>query len=99
MSQAFGDEIQRRVNEYVDADLAITTVFVPRAEADADPAIYRGRAIPTNNDPVRTVQIESLDRQACSGTHVATTKEIGPITVAKTKSKGRANKRVEIELS
>ena len=99
MSQAFGDEIQRRVNEYVDADLAITTVFVPRAEADADPAIYRGRAIPTNNDPVRTVQIESLDRQACSGTHVATTKEIGPITVTKTKSKGRANKRVEIELS
>ena len=48
---------------------------------------------------MRTVDIHALDRQACSGTHVASTKEIGPITVTKTKSKGRANKRVEIELA
>lgn len=99
MSQAFGQEVQQRVNAYVDDNLPIITVFIPRAEADADPAIYRGRAIPTGEDPIRTVRIGSLDRQACSGTHVATTKEIGPITVTKTKSKGRANKRVEIELA
>jgi misacylated tRNA(Ala) deacylase len=98
MSQAFGQEIERRVNAYVAAHLPITTVFIPRSEADADPAIYRGRPIPPAEDPVRTVVIDTLDRQACSGTHVATTKEIGPITVTRTKSKGRANKRVEIAL-
>jgi misacylated tRNA(Ala) deacylase len=98
MSQAFGQHLQQRVNEYVDEDLPIATVFIPRAEADADPAVYRGRAIPEDEDPVRTVRIGTLDRQACSGTHVATTGEIGPITVTRTKSKGRANKRVEIEL-
>jgi misacylated tRNA(Ala) deacylase len=98
MSQAFGQEIERRVNAYVAEDLPITTVFVPRTAADADPAIYRGRAIASAEDPVRTVDIDTLDRQACSGTHVATTREIGPIIVTRTKSKGRANKRVEIAL-
>ncbi|WP_028066541.1 alanyl-tRNA editing protein [Solirubrobacter soli] len=99
MSQALGEHIEQRVNEYVERDLPITTIFLPRAEADADPAVYRGRAIPPEEDPVRTVRIHELDRQACSGTHVATTKEIGRIKVTKTKSKGRANKRIEIALS
>jgi misacylated tRNA(Ala) deacylase len=98
MSKQFGEEIERRINEYVDRDLRIATVFLPRSEADE--GIFRGRAssIPDTEDPIRTVVIEGLDRQACSGTHVATTKEIGPIKVTKTESKGRANKRVKIEL-
>jgi misacylated tRNA(Ala) deacylase len=101
MSKQFGQEIEQRVNEYVEQDLPISTVFVPRREADADPAIYRGKAssIPLTQDPVRTVVIAHLDRQACSGTHVASTREIGPIKVTKTESKGRANKRVKIELA
>ncbi len=98
MSNSLGELIEQRVNEYVQSDLPITTVFLPRKDADEDPGIYRGRAIPPDEDPVRTVQIHSLDRQACSGTHVATTKEIGRIIVTKTKSKGRANKRIEIAL-
>jgi misacylated tRNA(Ala) deacylase len=98
MSKQFGDEVERRINEYVERNLRIETVFLPRSEADE--GIFRGRAssIPDTEDPIRTVVIEGLDRQACSGTHVATTKEIGPIKVTKTESKGRANKRVKIEL-
>jgi misacylated tRNA(Ala) deacylase len=98
MSKQFGEEVERRINEYVDRDLRIETIFLPRSEADE--GIFRGRAssIPDAEDPIRTVVIEDLDRQACSGTHVATTKEIGPIKVTKTESKGRANKRVKIEL-
>jgi misacylated tRNA(Ala) deacylase len=100
MSKQFGQEIEQRVNGYVEQDLEISTVFIPRREADADPAIYRGKAssIPLTEDPVRTVVIAHLDRQACSGTHVASTREIGPVKVTKTESKGRANKRVKIEL-
>jgi len=98
MSKQFGEEVERRINEYVDRDLRIETVFVRRSEADK--GIFRGRAssIPDTEDPIRTLVIEGLDRQACSGTHVASTKEIGSIKVTKTESKGRANKRVKIEL-
>jgi misacylated tRNA(Ala) deacylase len=99
MSKEFGQEVETRVNDYVTQDLPITTVYVARSEAGDD--VFRGKAssIPQSQDPIRTVHIGDLDRQACSGTHVASTKEIGPIRVTKTKSKGRANKRVEIELS
>ena len=100
MSTRFGAEIEARVNRYVEEDRSITTVYLPRSEADDDPAIFRGKAssIPHTQDPIRTVIIDGLDCQACSGTHVASTKEIGPIRVTKTESKGRANKRVKIEL-
>ena len=52
---------------------------------------------------VRLIEIAGLDRpldiQACGGTHVARTGEIGPVRVAKTESKGRRNRRVVIEFT
>jgi misacylated tRNA(Ala) deacylase len=98
MSKELGLQVEDRVNDYVARALPITTVYVPRSEAGDD--VFRGKAssIAQTEDPIRTVHIGDVDRQACSGTHVASTSEIGPIRVTKTKSKGRANKRVEIEL-
>jgi misacylated tRNA(Ala) deacylase len=40
-----------------------------------------------------------LDLQADGGTHVANTKEVGPLRIADYKSKGAINKRLVIELS
>lgn len=97
MSKEFGQEVEQRINDHVTQDLPITTVYLPRGEAGDD--VFRGKAFSGTEDPIRTVHIGDLDRQACSGTHVASTQEIGPIRVTKTKSKGRANKRVEIELN
>ena len=45
------------------------------------------------------IEIAGVDRQFCGGTHVAATGEIGRVEVAKIESKGRANRRVTIELS
>jgi len=44
------------------------------------------------------VDIVGLDRQADGGTHVASTLEVGHVTVVKTESKGKANKRIRIQL-
>ena len=44
------------------------------------------------------MEIEGLDLQADGGTHVADTAEVGTIRISGYKSKGRANKRIEIEL-
>jgi misacylated tRNA(Ala) deacylase len=44
------------------------------------------------------IQIGDIDKQADGGTHVANTREVGPVRVVKTESKGKANKRMRIEL-
>ncbi len=100
MSQEFGREVQTRVNAQVALDLPIRVDFVPRAQADHDPSLIRSKAnlIPRSIDPLRVVDIVGLDRQADSGTHVASTREVGTVRVTGTQSKGRDNKRVRIAL-
>ncbi|MDQ3779212.1 MAG: alanyl-tRNA editing protein, partial [Chloroflexota bacterium] len=45
------------------------------------------------------VEIVGLDLQADGGTHVANTREVGGLKVVGTRSKGKANKRLEIVLT
>jgi misacylated tRNA(Ala) deacylase len=47
---------------------------------------------------VRLIEIAGLDLQACGGTHVSRTGEIGTVVVRKIESKGRQNRRVGLEL-
>jgi misacylated tRNA(Ala) deacylase len=51
---------------------------------------------PRGAGKVRLLEIEGVDLQACGGTHVARTGEIGAIEVAKIEKKGRHNRRVVI---
>ena len=44
------------------------------------------------------VVIEGIDKQADGGTHVKATGEVGHVTVVKTESKGKAFKRMRIQL-
>jgi len=101
MSQEFGREVEARVNAQVALDLPIRIVFLPRAQADEDPSLIRSKAnlIPRTIDPLRVVDVVGLDRQADSGTHVASTREVGTVRVTGTRSKGRDNKRVRIALA
>jgi misacylated tRNA(Ala) deacylase len=101
MSQELGRQVEQRVNEQVDRDLPVRVLWLPRAEADRDPALIRLKAnlIPASIDPLRVIDIVGLDRQADGGTHVASTAEVGHIRVVRTESKGRANKRIRIELA
>ena len=100
MSVDLGQWAQRRVNEEIERARDIYVSFVSRAEAAHDPALIRTKAdlIPATVDPLRVIDIVGLDKQADGGTHVATTAEVGSITVVKTESKGRANKRIRIQV-
>jgi misacylated tRNA(Ala) deacylase len=48
---------------------------------------------------VRLLEIPGVDLQACGGTHVRNTGEIGSVAVARIRSEGRRNKRVTLVLS
>ena len=54
--------------------------------------------MPTGLGSVRLLEIEGVDLQACGGTHVARTGEIGSIRVAKIENKGKQNRRINLIL-
>jgi misacylated tRNA(Ala) deacylase len=100
ISQEFGREIEAKLNTALQQDHAVHVSFIPRAEALTDPDLIRTKVslIPESVDPIRVIDIRGLDKQADGGTHVRSTAEVGTVRVVKTESKGKANKRMRIEL-
>ena len=101
ISVEFGQQVEDKLNEELAADYPVEILFLPRAEALADPDLIRTKVnlLPDSIDPIRVVHIVGLDKQADGGTHVASTSEVGTVQVVKTESKGKANKRIRIELT
>ena len=93
-------EIERRANAEVVAARPVRVVSLPRDEAFAIPDLIRTKInlLPEGITEVRTVELVGLDLQADGGTHVANTREVGGIQVVGTRSKGKANKRLEAVL-
>lgn len=100
MSQEFGREVELKLNERLAQGVPVHVSFLPRAEALADPDLIRTKVslIPDHVDPIRVIDIEGIDKQADGGTHVRSTAEVGTVRVVKTESKGKANKRMRIQL-
>jgi len=92
--------VEKAVNAEIAAGRRIEVRVLPRAEADAIPDLVRTKVnlLPPGIDMVRVVAIVGLDMQADGGTHVANTRQVGIVKVVDYKSKGRANKRLVIEV-
>jgi len=90
--------IAGKVNALVDAALDVTSEWVTDEAFDARPELVRTLAVapPRGAGRVRLVRVGGIDVQACGGTHVANTREIGHIVVRRIENKGRQNRRVEI---
>ena len=97
----FGKRVEDVLNAELAADRPVRVSFLPRAEALADPDLIRTKVnlIPESVDPIRVIEIDGLDKQADGGTHVRSTAEVGVVRVAKTENKGKAFKRMRIELA
>jgi len=100
MRQELVAEIQAAINQEVSNNRPLSVRILPRAEAFQIPDLIRTKInlLPEGINEVRVVEIQDLDLQADGGTHVASTAEVGTITVADYKSKGKINKRIYIEL-
>lgn len=94
------EEIVEKINAEVAKEHDVRTQILPRDEAFQIPDLIRTKVnlLPESIQEIRTVEIVGLDLQACGGTHLANTREIGTIKIPKYKSKGGINKRVYIEL-
>ncbi|GAA5073335.1 misacylated tRNA(Ala) deacylase [Thermocatellispora tengchongensis] len=94
----FKQAVEDACNAEIEADRRIDVRVLPRAEAFQIPDIIRTATnlVPENVEMVRIVDIVGLDCQADGGTHVASTKQIGRIKVAKIESKGKGFRRLRI---
>jgi len=97
----FKEAVESACNVEVQQDRAIQAYELPRAEALAIPDVIRTaqNLLPPNIEVVRIVDINGLDVQADGGTHVASTSQIGRISVTKVENKGKGFRRIRITLS
>lgn len=93
-------EIEKKINIEVEAARTVRIDILPREAAFQIPDLIRTKInlLPASIQEVRTVEIVGLDLQADGGTHVANTREVGAIKIAKYKSKGGINKRLYVEI-
>jgi misacylated tRNA(Ala) deacylase len=100
MQQELVHEIEARINAEVHAGHPVHTRSLPRAEAFEIPDLIRTKInlLPEGIREVRVVEIVGLDLQADGGTHVANTREVGPLRIVDYKSKGAINKRLVVAL-
>ena len=94
------EQIEQSVNEEVQAARPVKVDILPREEAFKIPDLIRTKInlLPEHIKEVRTIELEGLDLQADGGTHVANTREVGPMHIVDYKSKGKINKRIYVEL-
>ncbi|MGN6361912.1 MAG: alanyl-tRNA editing protein [Thermomicrobiales bacterium] len=92
--------IEERANAAIAAGAPVSVRILPREEAFQIPDLIRTKInlLPPGITEVRVVSVGELDTQADGGTHVADAREVGGLRIVGTRSKGRINKRLEVEL-
>jgi misacylated tRNA(Ala) deacylase len=98
MEKLVKDEIEAGVNALVAAAHATRASWIEDAELDARPGLVKTMSVapPRGAGRVRLLEIPGVDLQACGGTHVANTGEIGRLAVARIRSEGKRNRRVTL---
>jgi len=100
LSAALCAELEDKVNAILAAKRPVKAYDIAEAEFRARGDLLRtlDARPPVSNGRVRVVEIVEFDAQACGGTHVATTAEVGRFTIVRTENKGRINKRLYVRL-
>src|SRR5262245_41660915 len=98
MDKLVKSEIETAVNALVDAAHDTRSSWITDAELDARPELVKTMSVapPRGAGRVRLMEIPGIDLQACGGTHVRNTREVGHLAVARIRSEGKRNKRVTL---
>lgn len=77
------ESIEKIANEAIKKQIDVKAEFMPRKEAEAKYGfiLYQGGASPGKT--IRIINVKGFDVEACGGTHVTNTGEIGPIKIVR----------------
>jgi len=89
------------INKLIALDRPVVPQWVTDEELTARPELVKTMSVrpPMGAGRVRLLSIEGIDLQACGGTHVARTGEIGRVECIKIENKGKMNRRFIIALA
>ena len=95
------EHLERELARLVAEAHDVRTIWITDAELDAKPELVRTMSVkpPRGMGRVRLLEIDGVDLQPCGGTHVANTREIGALRVAKIEKKSARTRRVVLEFS
>jgi misacylated tRNA(Ala) deacylase len=97
----FKETVEDACNAELRLDRSIVVRELPRDEAFKIPDIIRTATnlVPEDVKEVRIIDIVGLDQQADGGTHVASTSQVGRISVVKVENKGKGFRRLRIAIA
>jgi misacylated tRNA(Ala) deacylase len=100
-SAAMRAELEKKVNTVLEGNHVLKSYYISEEEfrqrddllrtLEAKPPVDRGQ--------VRVVEIQGFDAQACGGTHVNSTSEVGRFSIFRTENKANKNKRLYVRLA
>src|SRR5215510_6183304 len=92
--------VTEEINKILAVDRPVTPQWVTDEELSSRPELVKTMSVrpPMGAGRVRLLAIEGVDLQACGGTHVARTAEIGRVECTKIENKGKMNRRFIIAL-
>jgi len=101
MEKLVKETIEARLNELLGRNIPTSSYWITDAELDSRPELVRTMSVapPRGEGRVRLLEIPGVDLQACGGTHVRNTSEIGRLALARIRSEGKRNKRVTLTLA
>lgn len=93
--------VTEEVNRLIALDCPVTQQWVTDEELMSRPELVKTMSVrpPMGAGRVRLLSIEGVDLQACGGTHVARSGEIGRVECIKIENKGKMNRRFIIALA
>jgi misacylated tRNA(Ala) deacylase len=99
-SSVMCSELQQKVNAVLKENHPVKSYFILEEEFRKRDDLLRTLEVkpPVSHGRVRVVEIQGFDAQACGGTHVSTTAEVGAFSVFRTENKGKINKRLYVRL-
>jgi len=99
-SPSMSRELEEKVNAVLAGDHALKSFHISEEEFQHRPDLLRTLTAqpPISHRQVRVVEIEGFDAQACGGTHMHNTNEVGKFSIFRTDNKGRNNKRFYVKL-
>jgi misacylated tRNA(Ala) deacylase len=98
MEKLVKEAIESRLQELIAGAVETKASWITDAELDARPDLVKTMSVapPRGEGRVRLLEIPGVDLQACGGTHVKNTGEIGQLAIARIRSEGKRNKRVTL---
>jgi misacylated tRNA(Ala) deacylase len=99
-STALIAELEKKVNEVLAENHTLKSYMISEEEFRKRPDLLRtlDAQPPISHGKVRVVEIEGFDAQACGGTHMHNTSEVGRFSIFRADNKGKNNKRLYVRV-